>query len=401
MTKAVLFLSNGHGEDAIAGRLIDALQAQGLPRAQMAGWAMVGHGAAYETRGITRIGPANLLPSEGFGTLGLRPFLRDLRAGWIGTHRAQARFARALRGQYRLLVAVGDVVPLLATHLARTPTAFVSCAKSAYYDGRTGHTAPERWLMRRATAVFPRDALTADRLRAAGVANQAVGNPMMDGLTPTAAGWFCEPGQFREQGRLGLLMLPGSRGDATANAMALLMAVQGAAEGRFVALFACTGAVDLAAISHEASAGRLGGWRASGLPVAEARWLDLSHFAGGRAILARDVFPEMLMAAEFAIGMAGTANEQAMGHGLPLIVVPGRGNQGVSYMRMKRAFYGPAAIEVSRIETDLAPALDALLGDPERQAMMRAEGRARMGGPGASAAIATVILGLMEGARNG
>ncbi|MEI2685614.1 MAG: hypothetical protein V9G14_04520 [Cypionkella sp.] len=61
-----------------------------------------------------------------------------------------------------------------------------------------------------AHAVFPRDALTADRLRAAGVANQAVGNPMMDGLT-TAAGWFCEPGQFREQGRLGLLMLPGFR----------------------------------------------------------------------------------------------------------------------------------------------------------------------------------------------
>ncbi|MEI2685612.1 MAG: hypothetical protein V9G14_04510 [Cypionkella sp.] len=56
---------------------------------------------------------------------------------------------------------------------------------------------------------------------------------------------------------------------------------------------------------------------------------------------------------------------EAMGHGLPLIVVPGRGNQGVSYMRMKRASDGPAAIEVSRIETDLTPALDALLGDPE------------------------------------
>ena len=107
MTERVLFMSNGHGEDAIAGRLIDALEAHGLPREQMAGWAIVGHGAAYEARGIARIGPANLLPSEGFGTLGLRPFLRDLRAGWIGTHLAQARFARALRGQFRLLVAVG------------------------------------------------------------------------------------------------------------------------------------------------------------------------------------------------------------------------------------------------------------------------------------------------------
>ncbi|MEI2685615.1 MAG: hypothetical protein V9G14_04525 [Cypionkella sp.] len=79
MTKAVLFLSNGHGEDAIAGRLIDALQAQGLPRAQMAGWAMVGHGAADEARGITRVsGPAEPVAlGKGFaGTLGLRPFLR-------------------------------------------------------------------------------------------------------------------------------------------------------------------------------------------------------------------------------------------------------------------------------------------------------------------------------------
>ena len=68
---------------------------------------------------------------------------------------------------------------------------------------------------------------------------------------------------------------------------------------------------------------------------------------------------------------------------------------------MKRAFYGPAAVEISRPEVDLAPALDALLHDPARQATLRAGGRWRMGRPGASAAIAAMVMGRMEGGHDG
>ena len=185
MTARLLVVSNGNGEDDIACKVIDALRASGRgPKIEA--WPMVGLGPAYAARGIPVVGVQNTLPSEGFGTLSLKLFARDLKAGFIATHLAQARFARAIRGRYDLMLAVGDIVPLAAGLLSRTPMAFVSCAKSAYYGGSDGHTGSERWLMRsRCRAVFPRDGLTAERLTANRVPNTYLGNPMMDGLEAT------------------------------------------------------------------------------------------------------------------------------------------------------------------------------------------------------------------------
>jgi len=388
--KRLLAVSNGHGEDDIAIKILDAL-APLAPDLQIEAWPMVGDGARYRARNIPVSGPANTLPGEGFGTLSLAAFLRDLRHGFIATHWRQYRHARALAGRFDLLLGVGDVVPLAVARLSRTPMAFVACAKSAYYAAPDGHTWLERHLMRRhCAAVFARDALTAQGFAATGVPACHNGNPMMDGLGPDTALWPGTPGETA------LLMLPGSRADAADNARLLLEAaarISGAhpapAELRF--LFALPPSLPPQSLADAP------GWQVTASP---APFLRLSHPGGARAELAQGSFGPMARAVQraggLAVGLAGTANEQAIGLGLPLITLPGAGNQGAAYVRMKMRFFGPAAQEVAHDPDEVAQAALGLLADPGRRARMGAAGRARMGGPGASAAIAARLVELLE-----
>jgi uncharacterized protein (TIGR03492 family) len=377
----LLSVSNGHGEDDIACKVIDALRPR-VPGLVVEAWPMVGTGSAYRARGIPVGGPANLLPSEGFGTLGLRAFLRDLRAGLLSTYGRQALHARRLRGRHDLLLGVGDAVPLAVAALSGVPMAFVACAKSAYSGGKDGHLALERHLMRRhCVEVFARDALTARGLAARGVPCAWVGNPMMDGLGDPDAAW---PVAAEETA---VLMLPGSRRDAGANARfllgaAALMSGDGSAPGRLRFLFALHPALPPAALADAA------GWQPVPATGAPPGTLRLVHPGGATADIATGTFGAMARAARIAVGLAGTANEQAIGMGLPLITLPGAGNQGEAFVRMKMAYFGPAAEAVPRDAAAVAAAIRALLTDPQRQARMSAAGRERMGPPGASAAIA-------------
>lgn len=383
----LLAVSNGHGEDDIAGKILDVL-APLLPDLKAEAWAMVGDGASYRARGIPVTGPANRLPGEGFGTLSLPLFLRDLRHGFISTHWQQFRHARALRGRYDLMLGVGDIIPLAVARLSHTPMAFVACAKSAYYVLPDGHTPLERRLMRRnCVAVFARDALTAQGLATKGVHGTFLGNPMMDGLGPATDLWPLGPDD------MAVLMLAGSRRDALENARLLLDAAARLAQlhprpANLVFLFALHASVPAQALADAAS------WRAEPAPS-----MRLRHASGARAELAQGAFGPMARAATIAVGLAGTANEQAIGLGLPLLTLPGAGNQGAAYVRMKMTFFGEAAQAVPRDPASLAEAMQALLDDPQRRARMAQAGRARMGEPGASAAIAQQVAALLTRTR--
>lgn len=389
--RRVLFVSNGHGEDVIAGQILDALRPDLPGDVSIEAWAMVGAGETYVRRGIPLVGPAQNLPSEGFATLSPGAFWRDLRAGWMGSYLRQTAHARRLRGRYALMLGVGDIVPLGVGWLARTPMGFVACAKSSWYGGRDaakgGHNGLERALMRRVCLdVFPRDSLTARAMQAIGLPARDFGNPMMDGLDLPPGPGLLAPGET------GVAVFPGSRQDATDNCLFLLEAFlqhrPPAGQAPPVFLFAVTAAADLGMI-----AARARGWQAQ--PVAEG--LDLRAPNGAKALLLRGRFARILHEASLAVGLAGTANEQAVGMGLPLITTHGSGAQGPAFLRMKMRYFGPSAVAVDRDPMALAQALATLLADPERRARMAEAGRERMGPPGASARIAGRILGRLEG----
>jgi uncharacterized protein (TIGR03492 family) len=383
----VLFISNGNGEDEIACRVIAALRRIAPKGLILEAWPMVGLGAAYRALSVPVKGPANLLPGEGFGTLSFSALFRDLQAGFIATHLNQARHARAQRGRHDLLVGVGDVVPLASGWLARTPMAFIACAKTAYYGGVDGHMPLERHLMRKGCVeVFPRDKPTMEGLVRKGVSATYLGNPMMDDLPPP-------PSPLIGPDRLGIALLPGSRGDATRNAAFLLTAAgimtEKTAPQPLSFLIACHPRVEIAEVISALSETV---WRPAGdddLPPGSARLVGPN---GAEALLLRQAFAAVLHSSALAVGMAGTANEQASGLGLPLITAAGAGNQGEAYLRMKMRYFGNAAIATPRDPAAIAAAMASLLADPARRAVMSAEGRKRMGAPGASAAIAAALV---------
>jgi uncharacterized protein (TIGR03492 family) len=389
----VLFLSNGYGEDWIAGTIIDRVSRADLV---VHGWPMVGAGEAYRERGVPIVGAPNRLPSCGFATMSARLFWTDLRAGWTSTHWRQVSAARRLRGRYDLAVAVGDVVVMAAARLARLPFLFVGSAKSAHYRGfLEGYTRLEKRLLRRhCLRAFPRDEATAREMDRAGIRHAYVGNPMMDDLEGTGEMFGLPPD------RTVVALLPGSRADAVDNARSLL-AVAAATAGvdprRAPAhfLFAVAPGFDHGRLARElAGDPRMAGWRREPPEAADAARdvvLRLGHPGGAAAWIAVDRLADVLRRAALVVGLAGTANEQAVGLGKPLVTFPTRGVQGRRYARMKAEYFGDAALTVSPEPARVAEAIVALLDDPARCARMAAAGRDRMGGPGASDAIAAAL----------
>ena len=397
MGKKILFISNGHGEDSIAVKVIDRLRKLNAA-VDIHAWPMVGEGRAYRESAIPIVGSLNLLPSCGFATLSLKLMLKDLEAGWIPTHYRQVKAARSLRGKYDLIIAVGDIVVIGAAVLARTSFFFIGCAKSSYYSFLHGYTRLEKYLLRKhCILTFPRDRLTLKELDRARVRNRYVGNPMMDDLQGTGTD-FGLPQDRRIIG-----MLPGSRRDAEENALFMLKAAaevdQTPYDPPLLFLFAVTNDFEIPFIKDRLTGGDRknikNGWEVEECAKDNASpgiVLKLVHERGGAAWFTRGCFADVLHRSSLVVGTAGTANEQAVGLAKPLITFPTAGVMGKQYVKMKMHFFGPSALEVAPEPGTIAKAITGLLNDKERCEEMAAAGRERMGLPGASEAIAREIM---------
>ncbi|MBE7559566.1 hypothetical protein HS125_11665 [bacterium] len=397
MRRRLLFLSNGPGEDSLAGRILDRLLP--WPEVEVHAWCMVGEGSAYRRRAIPLVGAPNLLPGHGLSLVNPRYLWNDLRAGWITTHWRQYRTTRELRGRYDLAVAVGDVVPIAAASLAGIPFLFVGCAKSAYYGRGPGrYTRLEKYFLRRhCRMAFPRDRWTTDELAGAGVPARYVGNPMMDDLEPTGES-FGLPSDTCV-----ITLLPGSRSDTLDNLRELLEmgpAIAAACPRPAHFLVAAHDDLDASALLLQPPEG----WKATApRPEERARGVALSvaHESGLGAILVKGRFADAVLRAEVVIGLAGTANEQAIGLGRPVVAFPARGFLGEAYVRMKARYYGPAVLTAARSAEAVAGAVRRIFVEPGLRETMVQAGRERMGGPGASAAIAAEIRRGLETLESG
>lgn len=395
--RRLLVLANGHGEDAIAGRILDR-----LPPLAVSAWAIVGRGDAYRNRGLPAVGVPNHLPSDGFATLSLKSMRRDLRAGWVGVHLAQDRCAVSMRGTYDLALAVGDIVPLWLAHRAGLPTLFVPSAKSIRYGWRYRFRLIETRLMRKALRVFPRDEPTTEWLTRRGVPAEYVGNPMMDDLDPEG------PLPRIGEGTVVIGALPGSRAHQADNLVSLLATADALAASlppstSTAVLCAATPAADIVPLLNTlASQAATGTWRvaaspASSCPASPGPVLSAEHRTGLRYEVWTNRFAAILHRADVVIGLAGTANEQAIGLGRPLVTYPAAGPFDWSYVRMKMQYLGQSAIAVPADPVSVAAAIRGLLDSPSRRASMAATGRALMGSSGASQVIADAVRDALAG----
>jgi hypothetical protein len=206
----------------------------------------------------------------------------------------------------------------------------------------------------RCRAVYPRDGVTCANLRKAGVPAYDLGNPMMDGLEPRGIDLPKGEGPT-------LVLLPGSRPAEAGRNLA-----------RLASLARQIGGTSLAAL-----AGPLEGPAPEGVHLLQGAFADALH------------------AADLVLAMAGTATEQAVGLGKPVISIAGEGPQFTPHFaEAQTRLLGPSVMLRDPAQPGVAEEARQLLGDPARLARIAENGRERMGLPGASERIAAAIAKL-------
>jgi uncharacterized protein (TIGR03492 family) len=147
LMKHILFITNGHGEDIVAAKIIREMKRRSIKIDVM---AVVGHGDSFKGLGVTLIGPKKILPSGGFGLRNYSFLLRDIFAGMLTKAYQQMRLLRKKRGKYDLVVGIGDIVPIFYASIATSPFIFVGVNKSEYYSKLAfNYTSLEKWLLKK------------------------------------------------------------------------------------------------------------------------------------------------------------------------------------------------------------------------------------------------------------
>lgn len=402
---SVLLLSNGHGEDLSGSLLGRELKARGV---HVEALPLVGHGEPYRRSGIAVLGSTREFSTGGLGYTSFAGRLTEALEGQVIYLLSRLRLvACSRRKPHRLLVVVGDVVPLLAAWFSGLPTAVYLVAYSSHYEGRLRLPWPCGWLLRhpRVAAVWSRDALTAaDLSRQLHRPVRFLGNPFLDPVVSPALPLPAAAGPT-------LALLPGSRmPEARRNLERMLRVLMLLPADLRNGPLTCRAAL-VEDLGNGVIAGLAAplGWRleADGGTSPGTPCL-VGH--GIRLELHRDRFAAVLTGADLVLSMTGTAAEQAVGLGKPVLQVAGEGPQFTDgFAEAQRrllgpgvfcAAGGPGAAATLRATARMAADLLARRSDPRRaeewQRELEEVGTQRLGTPGGSGRMADAIMDLLS-----
>lgn len=403
MTRRVLFLSNGHGEDLNASLVLQALGAI-APAIEVAAMPIVGKGHAYRNLGVEIIGPTQQLPSGGFNYINFARFLnpvnwwrdtnpvslvKDLLSGLIGLTWGQYHAVRRFSPSCDVLFACGDIVPILFARLTGRPFIVFLVSTSSYYEGRVKLPWLAQWGMKspQCVAILTRDRYTAQDLLGRGfVRTQFLGYPIMDVLSPTGQ-------SFQIAGKPLIALLPGSRLPEAQTNLGLMLELCAAIAPLRPLQFRAALVPSFTA-THLATLAADNGWEIGPGQLKRGDVTVHYHY---------DAFADILHQCDLVVGMAGTAVEQAVGLGKPIIQIPGPGPQFTYlFAEAQMRLLGDSVITIgtrpatARTLTQAAIKIDEILDNPTYLAHCQENGRERVGEPGGSAAIAHKIIDVLN-----
>ena len=400
----ILLLSNGHGEDlsgALIGRELQALghRVEALP--------LVGHGRAYSQAGIQVLGRTREYSTGGLGYTSLLGRITEVVQGQVLYLLARLGLLLRQARRFDLILVVGDVIPVAAAWLSRRPFATYLVAYSSHYEGRLRLPWPcaPGLQSRRSLRIYSRDQLSADDL------SQQLqrpvhffGNPFLDSaLGPV------EPLAGAPLQRLGLL--PGSRlPEATANLELMLRVLerlpktlhQPARLGLHAALVGKLTPQEVAPV-----ASRLG-WR---LHLDGERRCRLQR-GPLQLQLEWGRFAAVVQQCDLLLSMTGTAAEQCVGLGKPVLQLAGGGPQFTAgFAEAQRRLLGPGLTcaegppgserQLSDTALLVETLLQRLLDDTAWRDTLRRIGSERIGSGGGGARMAADLHALLEKRRHG
>ena len=394
----VLFLSNGHGEDLNASLILAALRSRSAalrslePSLQIGAMPLVGMGNAYRRLSVEIIGPTQNLPSGGIIYLNPWNWVKDITSGLIGLTLQQIKAVFREKTNCDLLIAVGDIVPIAIAYLTGRPFVAFIVSTSSYYEGKLRLPWITEFCLRspRCQRVFTRDQFTSEDLQQRGMKKAIfAGYPIMDVLQSSRYDLELEPNLLM------IALLPGSRlPEAIHNLQLQLEACKAITLKRPVqfraALVPSVTEEDLQALAQKM------GWyyHGSGKLVN-----PLQKFS---VICYWDAFADILQQCNLAIGMAGTAVEQAVGLGKPVVQIPGAGPQFTyAFAEAQMRLLGSSVKTIGKSPNDpnlfqeIAQTVGEILDNPDYLETCLQNGKERVGHAGGSVSIAQEILELI------
>ncbi len=405
----ILFLSNGHGEDLIALRIIKAIH-NIRNDISVEVFPLVGEGKIFDSSisegWLKKIGPIKSMPSGGFANQSFIGLLSDIYSGLVSLLFRQFFYTRKIASKDEIIiVAVGDFLPLLMAWFSGSKYFFIGTPKSDYtwtsgpvkslsdnYHRLKG-TEWDPWecsLMKalRCQHVFVRDQITARGLRRNGVDVSCLGNPMMDCLSLKNS-----PDSLRNFRKL--ILLCGTRmPEALNNFRQLLTSAIEVRTDKTLAVLVPTGS-DPSINCLVPILSELGFVRSTDKYEDvdyDFLWIKKNHLV----FLGPYKFDSWANWGEIGLANAGTATEQIIGLGIPCASIPGNGPQFTKAFAMKQSRLLGGSVKPARTIYDLTRNLELLLKDEDLRKSIGNIGKKRMGDSGASSLIANVILKLYQ-----
>ena len=285
----IKIISNGYGEDLIGSTLLAALKKE-YPTQKYDIFPLVGNGHHYTKQNHTVAFNNPVFPSGGF-IRSTHDLYTDIKAGLL-TH-TLSQYNTIKKNKPKLTIAIGDFFCLSISQAGnKGPTMFFPTAKS---DTFMPHSALEYWLIKKwATHTYPRDQLTTTSFQKKSIPASYFGNPMMDNLTTTETIPTLDP----TKPIIGIL--PGSREEAYTNFESIC---------NFIKKFPLS--------SHQYVV-------AKAPSLSKDKLLDIKK---DLPIQISDQFLSILNQSNVIIGLAGTANEQAVFLNKSVICFEGTGPQ--------------------------------------------------------------------------
>lgn len=402
----LLVISNGHGEDIIAVKIIKQLQKID-PSLKISALPMVGKGFAYTQAQIEIVTEVQAMPSGGFIYMDKKQLWGDIRHGLLGLTIKQYQGVKQWSQDGGFILAVGDILPLLLAWVSGVNYFFVGTAKSEYYlrdenDWLENISWLERWwgsyyypweywLMKnpRCLGVFPRDSITTAVLQKADVPAYDLGNPMIDDLANL-------PSFSDEQNCLKVLLLAGSRMPEAVNNWQLILqgvdSIIDCYDEDFMCIAAIAPSLSLDPFQDYLLAF---GWVLQKPELCPTRLDDANVLCfrkeNAQLIISQKAYSQSLNYCDVALAMAGTATEQFVGLGKPAIAFPGNGPQyNRKFADNQKRLLG-ISLHLLENPTEVGEKLKQLLLNTELLKQIAVNGKKRLGEVGASFRIARFI----------
>jgi uncharacterized protein (TIGR03492 family) len=356
----VVILSNSYGEDR-SGALIAKELRKLDSKIRIRAFPLISLGEEYEKRNIKVIGGHPPPPSGGFLLKSVRKFLADIAKVFFLPFSYIDRL-RVFKYKTDIIIVVGDFSLLFMGYVSlRKKAYFLEQCKSNYIHP---HLPLERFFMREiAEKVFTHDKITADDLKVKGIDAKFAGNPMMDGLTEERK--YSPP---KDKILIGLL--PGSRKTAYNNMKRIAEIIKELTSKSEKIHFAValSGTVDKEKIAKIIS--------------------DLKD----NIDVCYGSFVDIVKKSKLVISLGGTASEQSLYLGTPVVSFPGSGAQN-SRRRLngQKKLLGEPFVLLDYQPKKIAEKILALISNQKQLKNLGEKGKKRAGNSGGAKKIAQYI----------